>query len=234
MKKLTRRQQEFLSRFVKLSSDEEGVHYSDVARHLDVGKVTAYEMLSLLEERGLVRRAYRLKEKNRGPGRSTVIFLPTEQARQLMQDRAEDTGAEKDWESRKDRILQQLRERKAETYDDLLNDLLHRIPEQHSPLIYTTEMITTIVLLMTSLKDAPEMQRLFERLKRIGQPGEIRLSAMTGIGLAFSVLENINSQMAGFLLNQSGKFQSMLSEIGEEGRALLNEYTSEIVDIVYP
>ncbi|HEY72882.1 MAG TPA: Lrp/AsnC family transcriptional regulator, partial [Thermoflexia bacterium] len=54
--KLSPRQRDFLVRLLDLYREAEGpVHYVDVARALDVNPVTAYEMLRLLENKGLAR-----------------------------------------------------------------------------------------------------------------------------------------------------------------------------------
>lgn len=54
--KLPPRQREFLSRLLDLYREAEApVRYASVARALEVSPVTAYEMLRLLEDKGLVR-----------------------------------------------------------------------------------------------------------------------------------------------------------------------------------
>ena len=53
-KNLTHRQREFLNHFLDLYQEmEEPIHNTVLADRLGLGKVTAYEMLRLLEERGL-------------------------------------------------------------------------------------------------------------------------------------------------------------------------------------
>jgi Mn-dependent DtxR family transcriptional regulator len=70
-KKLTRRQNQFLSQFLDLyQENDKPIHYATLAKHLDIGKVTAYEMLRLLEKRGLVKSEFHLPSGDRGPGRS--------------------------------------------------------------------------------------------------------------------------------------------------------------------
>ena len=70
MKKLTRRQQQFLSKFLDLyGKKRESLHYTALAEYIGVGKISAYEMLRLLEEHGLVEAEYELPANQRGPGR---------------------------------------------------------------------------------------------------------------------------------------------------------------------
>ena len=50
MEKLTRRQRQFLNKFLDLyDQDREPLHYTALAEHLGVNKISAYEMLRLLE-----------------------------------------------------------------------------------------------------------------------------------------------------------------------------------------
>jgi len=51
--KLTGRQEEFLAKFLDLYAQvQEPLHYTQVAEVLGVGKITAYDMLRLLEKMG--------------------------------------------------------------------------------------------------------------------------------------------------------------------------------------
>jgi len=72
--------------------------------------------------------------------------------------------------------LKELHDGEAGGYETLLNDLLIRIPEQRSPLIFMTEMITTIILALTPIKKAVKDKGLLDRLSRIGLPGLVQLS----------------------------------------------------------
>jgi len=232
-KKLTRRQQQFLSQFLDVYRDLDGpVHYVTVAERLGIGKVTAYEMLRLLEDRGLVRSEYNTNPDQHGPGRPIVLFHPTGEARRVIHELAGDSADLEDWQAIKERILQQLREGRAGGYEELLSNLLSRIPERHSPLIFVTELITAMILTLANIQEAPEIRALMERLHRIGLPGEIGLSALSGIGLALSILERINRRFSTILLAQIGKYEGMLSQLSEENRLRLGHFAREVVSIL--
>ena len=110
--KLTGRQETFLGEFLDLYSQaQEPLHYTHVAEVLGVGKVTAYDMLRLLEKRGLVRAEYVLRGQGQGGGRSTVVFVPTEKAHDLYADLAGEDWAEVEWEIAKAQILDALSQR---------------------------------------------------------------------------------------------------------------------------
>jgi len=80
--KLTRRQQEFVGKMIDLSHEFEGpIHYSLLAEHLGVSPFTAYDMLRLLEDKGMVRSEFSLAEEKPGRGRTERVFYPTERGK---------------------------------------------------------------------------------------------------------------------------------------------------------
>ncbi|MCE5257615.1 MAG: hypothetical protein LLG44_00965, partial [Chloroflexi bacterium] len=167
--KLTRRQQKFLSQFLDIYQEmDRPVHYVMIAERLGIGKVTAYEMLRLLEDHNLVQAEYQTNPEQHGPGRSAVFFYPTQEANRLMNILAGKPGDFKDWLVVKEQILQQLRKGKAGGYEELFSNLLDRIPEKRSPLIFVTELITAVILLLSTVREAPEVHALFELLEQVG------------------------------------------------------------------
>ena len=232
-KKLTRRQHQFLSQFLdRYQENDKPIHYVALAKHLDIGKVTAYEMLRLLEKRGLVKSEFHLPSGDRGPGRSTVLFRPTQNATQLISQLSGGTADSEAWELAKVRILLQLHEGKVEGYESLLNDLLARTSERRSPLIFMTEMITAAILTVAAIQKEAEDKGLIDRLRRIGLPGEIGLSALAGISIALSIAENANLNLSTFLLEHSDKYQETLIQLSEEKRNQLSDFAREVTKIV--
>ena len=84
---LTRRQEEFVRSLLDLYGElQEPFHYSELADRLGVSRFTAYDMLRVLEEKGIVTSHYQLDEGRSGPGRSTVVYRPTHRARRILED----------------------------------------------------------------------------------------------------------------------------------------------------
>ncbi|MEN4012473.1 MAG: hypothetical protein ROW48_10595 [Bellilinea sp.] len=232
-KKLTHRQQQFLGQFLDIYREmEHSVHYVAVAERLGISKVTSYEMLRLLEEKGLVRAEYQSNPDQHGPGRPTVFFYPTQEANRLLTELAGNYSNLEDWQVAKEHILQQLREGKAGGYEDLLSNLLIRIPERRSPLIFVTELITAVILMLATIQEAPEIRALIERLHRIELPQEIGLSVLSGIGMLLSVLERKNRRFSTILLAQISRYEDALLQLSEESRRQLGEFTREVVQIL--
>ena len=232
-KKMTRRQKQFLGKFLDIYQEsEEPIHYVELAKRLDIGKITAYEMLRLLETRDLVEAEFHLPPGNRGPGRSEVFFRPTKEATQLFERLSENSADTEEWEIVKQRILKELQNGKAGGYETLLNDLLVRIPEQRSPLIFMTEMVTTTILALTPIKKAVKDKGLLDRLSRIGFPGEVGLIALAGFGATLSLVEDVNLKLSTLLMEQSGKYQEIIAKLGEEKKKQLTAFTRDVIKIV--
>lgn len=75
--KLTRRQEEFIENLIDLSQELDGpIHYSTLAERLGVSPFTAYDMLRVLEDKGVVTSEYQLPADKSGPGRAERLFYP--------------------------------------------------------------------------------------------------------------------------------------------------------------
>jgi len=232
-KQLTHRQLQFLSQFLDIYREmEHSVHYIAVAERLGIGKVTAYEMLRLLEEKGLVRAEYQSNPGQHGPGRSAVVFYPTQEATRLINVLAGNPADIENWQVAKEQILRQLREGKAGGYEELLSDLLTHIPENRSPLIVVTELITAVILLLMTIQDPPEIRTLLKRLQQIGLPQKVSLNVMSGIAMLLSVMERVNRTYSSVLLAHFSRYEEALAQFSEESRRQMGEFTREVVQIL--
>ena len=132
--KLTRRQQMFLGKFLDLyHQGEKPLHYTTVAEYLGVNPITAYDMLRLLEGRGLLKSDYVPPSQREGTGRSIVVFRPTPAAQALLDEMAGGDWDREGWEAAKARILRSLREGRGTDYHDMLDDVLGAHPRPANP-----------------------------------------------------------------------------------------------------
>jgi DNA-binding MarR family transcriptional regulator len=230
---LTHRQQQFLRALLELyQKHNQPIHYTQVAERLGVGSVTSYEMLRLLEERDLLEREFGRHEDEHRPGRSPVSFRPTDLAFSTLREAMPSAAVAKEWIRVRNQILGKLRKGKIRGYDAYLKELLRRLPHQRSPLAYLAEMITAVVLGLHSLREVAEAHHLRALLKKIGLPGEWGLHAIPGLSVGLSLVDRFNQRIAEVLLNQTGRYQALLSGLGAEKRRLLAEFTREVVEIV--
>ena len=82
--KLTHRQRDFLEQIQKLQAENEGdpVHYTELAKRLDISNSTAYHMMRVLEEKGCVIAQYQLPKIR--IGRSSVVFGVSDAGREFL------------------------------------------------------------------------------------------------------------------------------------------------------
>ncbi|NLE43419.1 MAG: hypothetical protein GX620_01755 [Chloroflexi bacterium] len=231
--KLTRRQQTFLSSFLDIYHGAcEPVHYTQVAQELGVSRITAYDMLRLLEQRGLVESQFVLRGKGQGAGRSSIVFRPTSRASALV---AEVTGGicdQAQWDHVKLSLLDRLRSAEGADYRGLLEDILARLPERRSPMLYAAETITAIVLSLHGLREQALAAGLFDRLRTLGFAGRVGLSALAGLTLGLSAVEGINRRLIGLLLADMARYQEIIAQLSAENLQQLSLFASDVVRII--
>jgi predicted transcriptional regulator len=229
--KLTGRQKDFLSKFLDLYREaDRPLHYAVLADRVGVTKITAYDMLRLLEERGLVTSEYVLPKEG-GPGRSSIVFYPTEKAAQAMAQQAGEDWDKKEWERVRERILQALDERK-DAYQNLLDEILLRIPKRKSPMLYVTEMITAIFLQLHQLRDELKVNGIFPDLHLVGLPDELGLNALPGLTLGLTLVEKANRRVTTLLLSYTQKYQDNLARLSADNKKRLSDFAQEVMRIV--
>jgi DNA-binding PadR family transcriptional regulator len=226
--KLSSRQQDFLSRLLDLYREARApVRYADVARALDVSPVTAYEMLRLLEEKRLVRSETVRPQGHRG--RSVVVFSPTEKALALLAELTVDALDEREWEESKANILQALENGKGTDYQGLLDELLLRIPERKSPLLFAADMVTAIILVFYELRDTAAARKIFPRLRWLGPPGWAVLYSLAGFSLALSLVEKANRRATSLFLSYSRQFREHLDNLTGGEKMHLSDFVYEVL-----
>lgn len=225
---MTERQRAFLQQFWELYREVRApLHYSVVAEKLKISNISAYDMLRLLKKQGMVASKYLLPKKHRGPGRSTIVFYPTKRAAALLSPTLPDEG---EWEDLKRKILQALRKGKGE-YDQMLDELLSRIPQRKSPLLYTTEMTTAIVLQMCQLRDEARA-RLLKEVRNLIMTGESGLNALAGVPLGLTLVEGANRRFTDKLLSYVEGYQEYLTRLSAESKTALSDFFLEVVKAV--
>jgi len=230
---LTGRQRVFLRTFLDLYRENQApLHYTAVAQRLGVNKITAYQMLRLLEERGLVQSEYVLRGQGQGAGRSSILFRPTSQANVVLNRLAGEGWDQTEWETVKTRLLEALKAGKDTDYRDLLGEILVRLPQRRSPMLYAAETITAVLLSLRQLKEDASAAGLFERLRSLGLPDEVGLSALAGLTLGLSFVERLNHGLTGLLLSHIARYQEILSRLSIENLRRLSKFAGEVMKIV--
>jgi DNA-binding MarR family transcriptional regulator len=239
--KLTRRQETFVKKLLDLYKEVESpIHYSELAERLGVNRFTAYDMLRLLEEKGLVASEYVLDDQKSGPGRSSIVFMPTTRARQLLVDLSGDTGGE-DWESSKERILETIQAAESLFGVDrkLSEEVFARMPPEISTksaaLSYCIEVMTIIALRLTKTGRQQLMKEdLPEILPSENQTNLASLGLLGGFVLGFLASENMDGGWNYELFKHVKRYVQLVAEMTSQERgdlvAGLEEVFKPLID----
>lgn len=227
--KLTRRQEDFISNIVELSQKFDcPVHYSVIAEHLGVSPFTAYDMLRLLEDKGMVRSEYQLASDKTGPGRAERLFYPTEMALESQQRLSEEAGGEI-----KEFILQRMLDNELPS-QDLVEEMVARIPSKgQGPIRYCVEVMTVVALRLRGSSGLGTFQDyLPAMLASNGSTCSANLSLLGGFSFGILSAECSDDQeWVGKLFEHVGHYLDIVSKLSPEDCRQLREY---LVDIFMP
>jgi DNA-binding MarR family transcriptional regulator len=209
---LTRRQETFIYKLLDLYRELDGpIHYSLLADRVGVSPFTAYDMLRLLEEKGLVASEYHVANNKPIPGRSEVLFWPTERAQDLW---SELTGDPEnvEWKAVNERLLERFRCDELREHD-LAEEMLARLsPGGPAILRYCIEVMSIVVL---RLGRGSSRSLLAKHLPQIleGQGGMMRSGLLLLGGFALGMLAEENSgdpEWSRDLLTHVQRYQNLI------------------------
>ncbi|MEN4012494.1 MAG: hypothetical protein ROW48_10700 [Bellilinea sp.] len=211
--KLTRRQETFIYNLLDLYRELHGpIHYTALAERVGVSPFTAYDMLRLLEEKGLAASEYRVSNDKPIPGRSEVLFWPTERAQNLWLELTSDPEIG-EWEAVKKRALEKIRDGEL---GELAEEMLARLPPGGPAILrYCIEVMSIIVL---RLGRGAGRRLLAEHLPQIleGQGAVTRAGLLLLGGFALGLLAKESSGDAEWsreLLAHVQRYQTLILEM---------------------
>jgi len=230
--RLTFRQKAFLDKVLDLYHEmREPLRYSLVADRLGVSKSTAYDMLRLLERKGLVAAEYVLPKETSGPGRSNVVFFPTAQAAEVFSQLTTGISEEEEWKKVKARVLNGLRQGEAPEYNDLLRDLLAMIPEARSPLVSCAEITTALLISLKEAKynlapDSPVGILLSTSSSKLG------MGILTGLAAGFMLADKVSRRFFPRFEQYAERYARSLDQLRPEALETLHNYTQELMGVL--
>jgi DNA-binding IclR family transcriptional regulator len=230
--KLTPRQRTFLDKLRELYREHKGpVHYSDLARRLGVNRFSAYDMLKVLEKKGVVSRSYALATEHAGPGRSMVVFAPTPQAEALLS-LDEVFTANGEWSTVRERVLSKLRDAREANYREVLTDLLNRLPDASAPLEYCTQMVGALLLNMQRAKARAGALNPFRALTAFRADDTSELEALAGlsVGSTLTAEDEAGPSLTQRLLEHAHRYQASLSKLSTEARSNLAQFLEDALE----
>jgi hypothetical protein len=230
---LTARQRAFAEKLVELYREHRGpVHYTDVAEKLGVNRFSAYDMLKVLEKKGFAASSYALAAGHSGPGRSMVVFEPTDQAVALPVRGLVDPRLTEEWLGVRERVLRRLRNSRGPDYLEAVGELLAQLPEAKAPLDYCAEMIGVLLLNMQRAKGAADGLNPFRALSALRTSGDTELEALAGfsLGVTLTVDDDASPSLTQRLLDHGRRYQTSLLRLSADARLALAQLLEEALD----
>ena len=223
--KLTPRQQTFLDSLFELYRDLKGpVHYSVVADKLGVNKFSAYDMLKVLEQKGVAASDYVLNDEQAGPGRSQVVFYPTHAAAQFLTQLREEMRYNADWQRVKERILTRLQTAQESNPGDAMKESLSNLPDTKASLNYCAEMISVLLLNIQQIGT----KNTLPALENLTSSGQLGLAALAGVSMGTSLSnEHEDVSLSEKLLIHTQRFQNQLAELSDESVNKLSAFLND-------
>lgn len=166
--KLTRRQEEFIANLHELNKELDGpIHYSLVAERLGVSPFTAYDMLCLLEEKGLAKSEYQLASGKNGPGRAERVFYPSGEALAKKEHMLVKAGLASGMDMDIHLLIQDFIQPGEICEHELLEEMLARIPAEinQDELHYCMELATIVSLRMRNVNQGKLYEEFWSEYK---------------------------------------------------------------------
>jgi len=229
--KLSRRQKEVLAKLVDIyHEDGKPVHYTALAKRLGVSPVSAYEMLRLLEEYGMVESEYQRSETPSGPGRPMVAFHPSILAiRQLRTLAGSDVHNHEEWLQAEARILQQVQSCQEKDFEVVLEELLEHIPEESIDSLPQLANITTAILLnLNQMDEQEELTNVQKAFSNQELPVAASLSALIGLGIHLAISKRLYYRLGSLLLSRAGQILSAVVALNPDKLNRLAELIREV------
>jgi len=219
MNELTRRQREVLARLQELYREKgRPIHYADLAQRLGINRFSAYDMLKVLESKGVVGSQYMLS-RVAGPGRPEVAFYPLAQAARRALARL---SVGLDWEQVKRSILAHVREAQVED-TALLNDLLDDVSNSSSQLDYCGRALAALIVSLG--KKAQDYGR---NLLVASTPPE-GLDLFASLVLGLTLTGRAGRQLRERLVEYSEQCQEYISQMDAPARDDLATFVRQLV-----
>jgi len=229
---LTFRQKAFLSKLLDVYREmQEPVHYSVIAKHLGLNNSTAYDMLRLLEQKGMVVSQYDTPKETSGPGRSNIRFVPTAETVELFSHLAGDIREQEEWDDVKARILTNLSQGKADRYQDILNELLVKIPEPRSSLVRCAEVITALLLNLREARQELIQHSSVDNILK-APASKLRMSILAGLILGLSTADQEAQRWLGRYQEYAEKYEASLQELSRDSLLKLYRFTRDVWNIL--
>lgn len=225
---VTRRQMEFL-RIIKDVCDTTKfpVHYERVAELMGISKWSAYEMLKVLEEKGLLTSQYLIEQDKKYPGRARVVFEPTQIAARILAGEAvpEAVKPGREIDVLKARIISCYDKNARTSPAELVEQMKNEMPSIENPLLFCAYMLAILILHLHCMSQI-RVSRLKELTSELVQ-GEMGLAMFVGAAIGIIAKTATPIHILSHITESLPAFQRNLARLNQIDQARLKEFVGE-------
>lgn len=226
--KLTLRQKEFLAKLTSIYQEiQKPVHYGTIAKRLGLCGSTVYDMLRVLEQKGMVSSEYCIPKAASGPGRSSIMFLPAAKAMEQFASGTADTQERGEWEEIKTDIMLSLSCTKDADYKQLFHKLFERANKVRSPLAGCAQIITALLLSFKQAKHESVDRNSVGTLLR-APATKLSMSTVAGLILGLSLTDKKVRKLLGNYQEHINKYIASLQNMSYENLLALHKFTLDV------
>ncbi|MBM7649495.1 DNA-binding MarR family transcriptional regulator [Bacillus ectoiniformans] len=207
--KLTNRRKQFLEEIVHMySKTNEPVHYSDIAEMIGVSKWTAYDVLKELEKHDFLKRTYAVNPNE--TGRSIVVYIPTDQSKNLFAQQGKSAPAEEEWSQIKNEVLAFVSRTSKD--EQPIEPLLSMMTNVH----YKVELCAYFigVLLVYLNRQGKTIKELTVNLIHVSDVPIIQLSTVVGAVIGM-IIDSASEEISPDMVDLVKQFMKALQELNE-------------------
>lgn len=225
---LTYRQKAFLAKMHDIYREiQKPIHYNVIAKKLGLCGSTVYDMLRVLEKKGMVNSQYRLPKKDAGPGRSSIFFVPANMALEQCFQAETVAGGRDDWDRVKVGIMNNVRKGAKSGYEIVYKSLLEKAGSVQSPLESCARLVTGMLI---NLKQANyEFSENSPVLAMLKSPASrLTMSSIAGLLTGLAIKGRKACRTPGKYREHLNKFTQYLQDMSEDNVRLLHQFTIDV------
>ncbi len=232
--RLTARQKNFLSRLVEIYHElKTPVHYSVIARSLGLSSSTAYDMLRVLEEKGMVSSQYKTDKKAAGPGRASIVFRPSVSAIRQFIPFDIDNSLIGEWKETRASIINSLENKGGADSMELVNALLRQSDKMHSPMASCALVLTALMISFRESRKETGNADMVDLISKVPASGP-GISSIASFMLGLLVADRrVRDQIKNYQ-EYIGKYISFAQDMSQENLNNLHELMMDVCASLWP
>jgi hypothetical protein len=232
--KLTTRQRTFLARLMDIYRDiQKPVHYSVIAKSIGLCSSSAYDMLKVLEQKGMVSSQYHIPKKTSGPGRSSVMFMPTNTTLEQFAHVDHDIQNAEGWTETKASIMDSLEHIKSCDYSKLMGRLLKQADNLRSPLSSCAQILTALLISLSGGDHKPRDRKLVGAMLTapVSNSG---MGSVAGLILGLSLTDKKMRDPLKYYQGFISRYVTSVQNMNQEHLVMLQKFMLDVWNTLQP